>query len=378
MTELSQKASTCYDEFERPKKDGGRRRICASVGPLKNVQKWLLGQFFYKFQLPQYLHGSIPGRSILTNASEHTGKAIVVNLDIHDFFGSITADMVHKQLLKYSFTPQLVELLVNLTTYKGVLPQGAPTSPAIANLVGTVIDIELLKLLRESAIANQFAYSRYVDDITVSGPAELAELVPAMLECIRGTGFRINNKKIRVQRRSNRQSVTGVVVNEFENVPRGLVRKIRQELYYCKKYGIDDHCARNGLEPFSYTSSLDGKIGFIRMTRPDLADGFKRTLDGLLGRNQASGDEASQALAQPNFVGLDSVTRQTVEVFESFIRGEKTVTFSYPDEFRTLAPSEVFLTSDGRYMVKGFQLSPSTGWRTFDVSQIMNLQEVAG
>lgn len=369
LMELSGRAEALYDEFDRRKSDGSIRKIAASTGSLKIAQKWLLQNFFYKFQMPEYLHGSIPGRSIVTNASAHVGKEVVINIDLHNFFGSITSEMILETLRRYPFDEAVISLLVSLVTYKGTLPQGAPTSPAIANLVGFVIDAAILNVLETSAHRGQVSYTRYVDDITISGPAGIADLLPSVFSAVRGSGFKLNSRKVRVQRRSTRQSVTGVVVNEFKNVPKGLIRKLRQDLYFCQRYGLQEHCRRVGQEPESFLSSIDGRIAFLKMTRPELAAEMKVKLDFCAGR----GLDGMRKEASSPIEVLDSNCLDVLNQLEFAVKAGTTVRFSYEANTRVVAPSESFISSAGKFIVKGFQLSPVQGWRTFEVSLIREL-----
>lgn len=363
MVDLSLKVDNFYDEFEKPKKSGGTRVIRASNGALKNVQRWILDHLLSIYNVPSHIHGCVAGRSIATNASAHTGKERVINIDLEDFFGTISPSMVARTFFELGFDAELSDVLVKLTTYKGSLPQGAPTSPMVANMVAIELDNRIMNLLKLEFPEEEVSYSRYVDDISISGPSSLEDLIPRILGCVESSNYRINRRKVSVKKPSSRQMVTGLVVNKKVNPSRSTVRKIRQELYYCKKYGVSGHCEKMGLNQEVFLDRIRGKIGFVRMSQPGLAASLEATLVGLLRVDELSeAPEVSEEL------------KTKVAQFEALIRLEKVIDFKYKGHEHTMAPSEVFLSSDGSYMLKGFQLKPKSGWRTFYISKIEDLE----
>jgi hypothetical protein len=359
LTQLSLSSAQYYDEFEKKKADGSTRVIRASTGTLKQVQRWILDHFLNTCMLPDYLHGCIPGRSIATNAEAHIGQDIVVNIDISDFFGSISPEMVARTYKSLGMNAEMIEAFVRLTTHKGSLPQGAPTSPMVANLVALPMDNHLINLPEFYFLKTKIAYTRYVDDISISGPNKLEAFIPKIIGAIENSGFRVNQRKLSIKKPSSRQMVTGFVVNNKSNPPRGFVRKIRQELYYCKKYGIKGHCQRISVDPDVFIKRLRGRIGFVNMVQPDLAISFNETLDGLRLLDDLSSDE-----------NLSVEMKAKVSIFETFVRMEKTIEFKYFGEPRIVAPSEIYVSTDGRHMMKGFQIVPKNGWRTFEIGNI--------
>jgi RNA-directed DNA polymerase len=245
-----------YKVFNIPKKSGGTRIICAPSSPIKIIQK-KLNQVFQAVYVPKAsVHGFTPGRSILSNAKRHLeGKGIkkfVFNVDIKNFFPSITILRVENLLSSkpYNLPHQVSRPIALLCCYQFKLPQGAPTSPIISNMICSKMDTQLRLLAKD----NKCVYTRYADDITFSTtlpsfPSALAKfdeetnnlLVGEELNCIiELNGFTINEKKIRLQSKYKRQEITGLTVNKFPNVQRNYVRQIRAMLHAWEKYGLEN------------------------------------------------------------------------------------------------------------------------------------------
>lgn len=151
-------------------------------------------------------------------------------------------------------------LLTYLCTYNEHLPQGAPTSAYISNLVLKEFDEELGKWCCQ----NNISYTRYSDDMTFSGMTFSNELIPRVRKMLSKLGLELNNKKTHLIHHSNRQIVTGIIVNEKCTLDKNYKKKIRQEMYYLTKYGIDSHCSKiNCQDKLHYLASLKGKILYV-------------------------------------------------------------------------------------------------------------------
>ncbi len=257
-----------YHKVVIPRKGSKKDRVlCVPNGYLKAVQRRILGLCLYKLPVSQYATAYRKGFSLLDNASPHTGKEYVVKLDISGFFDSIDEDMVYSVMKRFRFSVPATSLLTHLCVYNGVLPQGAPTSPYIANLVMKHFDEQLGRWCLKHGIT----YTRYCDDMTFSGTREAVkatQLIPEVRKRLSRQGFILNDKKTVVVGRSGQQRVTGIVVNEKPQVPREIRRAIRQEVYYCTKFGVKESLARRGSSetPQQYLSSLLGRIGFALQT----------------------------------------------------------------------------------------------------------------
>ncbi len=191
-----------------------RRQIEAPDVRLKKMQRLILRKILYAFAASPYSHGFVRKRSIVSNAALHTGRKFVLKLDLKDFFPSVTRDMILQEWRNNKIiTPQneqTVQTILRLCLYKDRLPQGAPTSPALANIVCRELDYTLAKFARK----NRMKYSRYADDLTFSGNSDdCYKLIPLIKKLVTLCGFTVNEKKVNVLKPHRRQTVTGLVVN---------------------------------------------------------------------------------------------------------------------------------------------------------------------
>ncbi|WP_303826166.1 reverse transcriptase domain-containing protein [Ruminococcus flavefaciens] len=237
---------------------------------LKLVQRRLLDNFLYQLKVSEYSTAYCKGNSLLDNAAPHVGKECVLKLDISHFFDSIDDDKVLFVMKRLGVSITATVLFTHLCTYKGKLPQGAPTSPYIANLVMKQFDEKLGHWCSEYNIT----YTRYCDDMTFSGDkADIrsANVISKVRRMLYRMGFTINDKKTVFISSSQQQRVTGIVVNEKPTLSRSQKRTLRQEVYYCQKYGAAESINRKGhdISPDKYLHSLLGRIAFALQVEPD-------------------------------------------------------------------------------------------------------------
>jgi retron-type reverse transcriptase len=279
-----------YRTFEIPKRTGGVRLISAPRGLLRDMQRKLAPLFTAAYDAHPSAHGFIPARSVVSNAKEHTGQRLVLNIDLEDFFPSINFGRVRGLLMARPFFmgAGAAAVIAQIVTHKNGLPQGAPTSPALSNFIAATLDRRLTRLAKE----NRLHYTRYADDITFSTnqptfPPAVAFLdagsgrtVPgeALERAVAAAGFTINQRKVRLQTRHQRQSVTGLVVNSAANVQRKRIRKIRAMIHAWEKFGLDaaghEHFAthrKGGKTPDNpgraYRNIVYGQLSFVKMVR---------------------------------------------------------------------------------------------------------------
>lgn len=238
-----------YHTFELARRSGGTRPISAPIRPVKDLQRQLLELLKVGFAPTVYVHGYVDDRSILTNAAVHLKHRWVLRVDLKDFFPTIHFGRVRGLFMgePFNYPEPVATLLARLTTYENKLPQGAPTSPLISNLVCRGLDRKLAKL----AHAERCRYSRYCDDIVFSTnvrnfPGGLAHIDRLNGQVVIGSpleqaiveeSFKPNLEKTMLRSRAERQMVTGLVVNQVTNVPRQYVRHLRDVLYIWKNYG---------------------------------------------------------------------------------------------------------------------------------------------
>jgi len=293
-----------YAYFEIPKRSGGKRLLAAPQPRLAQAQAWVLHHVLEKLPTEDPAHGFIKGRSTLSCALPHVGKDLVVNLDLSDFFPTITFGRVRGVFRGLGYSPAVATVLALLCTeaprtavvFEGkrtwaavgprALPQGACTSPALSNQVAKKLDRRLLGMSRKHG----YTYTRYADDLTLSSakrtPSDLAMLLARVRHIVGEEGFVLHPRKGRIQRGAGRQTVTGIVVNDRPSVPREEVRRLRSILHHATTTGLAAQ-NRDGLPHFE--AYLRGKIAYLHMIDPEKAAPMLAQLDAVV----ASGTSAS-------------------------------------------------------------------------------------
>lgn len=260
-----------YSTFEVPKKHDGVRTIAAPAGPLKRLQRRIYERLLAGAWQHDACCGFRRGRGIVDNARRHVGQELVINVDLRDFFPTITAPRVYGVFRRLGQGHEAAVFLTSLTTREGTLPQGAPTSPALANLVCRRLDARLQGLAARLGAA----YSRYADDLTFSGPAGLERALPLIREIIGSEHFTVAQEKLRLMRQGRRQEVTGLVVNEQVSVPRAVRRRLRSAVHHrCEGRPLHWEGA-----PLT-AAALAGHLAYLNAVQPEAAAALRRRLDG--------------------------------------------------------------------------------------------------
>lgn len=267
-----------YHNFLIPKKSGGERIISAPNDQLKIIQKRIKEIFLDKLPISIYAHGFVNGRSIVTNAIIHTKKNEVYNIDIHNFFPSITEKKVYivfNKIMKLDNNTS--KYLTNLCTYNGRLPQGAPTSPVLSNIVSKKLD----KRLGAFAAKNGLNFTRYADDITFSGNRINTYQRSIIKKIIIDEGFVINKNKERLQKSYDKQIVTGLIVNDKLKVNSKLIMELKNAIYYSMKFGVLNHMKFANIDFSFYKEHLYGMAYFVKMVDSQRGDLFLNQLDDI-------------------------------------------------------------------------------------------------
>ena len=257
-----------YKEFEIPKRSGGTRRITAPTGKLKDVQKCISVLVAPYYQVPDCVQGFTEGRSVATNAYKHTSKNYVLNIDLKDFFPTITYTRVMKSLQELGFNEEVSDIISRLCTipmwddrkemWRNALPQGSPSSPLLSTIVCSSLDQRL------SALAQRYGvtYSRYADDMTFSSDhsvyAKDSKFLKELESIVESSGFRINEKKTRLQKKGSRQEVTGLIVGEKINTYRQFTKNLRAAVFHAETNGCTPHEFNNILGRVSYMAMVKG------------------------------------------------------------------------------------------------------------------------
>jgi len=274
VNEIIENKANYYISYSLAKhgKTNKRRFINAPQGRLKEIQTSILHKVLYRFRVSQIAHGFVKHRSPKTNALPHLGAQTLVKMDLTDFFGSLKTPLVVSLLttliskipeIKEDPTGSSIELLAELLTFRGQIPQGAPSSPAVTNLIMNGVD----RRLKDYADHLKLSVTRYADDITFSSKEkldpkairEVTKFVTAL--CKNSVGVKVNKKKTKVKRQSSRMSVTGVVVNEKANIPNHTYRELRARV----------HNYVNGTATLDEKElqSLRGQLEWLRSVNPD-------------------------------------------------------------------------------------------------------------
>ena len=315
-----------YRQFKIKKKSGkGLRQITAPRTQTFMMMLSAVNQLFRSTYTPsEYAMGFADGRSVVTNARAHVGMNYVLNIDLKDFFPSIHQARVWKrlQLPPFNFKQPVANLIAGLCCMKDsrededgimksvfVLPQGAPTSPVITNMICDKLDFYLSRLAKRF----NMNYTRYADDITFSSMryvySKKGKFMLELERIIKEQGFTINESKTRLQKRGDRQEVTGIVVSDKLNVTQKYVRDIRNILYMWDRYGYNvaygkffpkykeekGHVKKGNPDLINV---IDGKLMYLKMVKGDddpvyirLYDKFQKLAnkDTIAGKTNSKG-----------------------------------------------------------------------------------------
>lgn len=297
-----------YQRFEIPKKTGGYRLISAPMPRLKRLQYWILDNILNKLPLSEQAHGFVSHRNIVSNAQLHTQQAVVINFDLKDFFPTIDYKRIRGLFRSLGYNEQIASLLslvcsepltdevsLDQTQYflanrQRILPQGAPTSPAMSNLICRKLDRRLQGLAQKWG----FVYSRYADDLSFSSATaeHISKLVYQVKKIVAEEGFCIHPDKTRIMRKGSQQEVTGIVVNQKTNLDRRTLKRFRALIFQLKKDGLagkfwsSQHDAsafklpnQNQSEQLSHAEirflqAIEGYAHFIAQVQPEKAQTF--------------------------------------------------------------------------------------------------------
>lgn len=309
-----------YHTFEVSKKSGGKRKISAPKPKLKLFQQWILENILNRISAGEVVHGFTPNKSIVTNAAPHLGKDIVINIDLQDFFPSISYKRVKGLFSKFGYSEQLSTVFALICTqahteevlldgvkyfvHKGerFLPQGSPASPAISNSIAYKLDKRLQGLAKKFG----FVYTRYADDLTFSAGQNSEQNINRLLyfvkKIIKDENFTIHPDKLHIMRRKHQQKVTGIVVNEKLNVERTKLRKFRALLHNIEINGWQN---QTWGKAYHLINAIEGYINFVNMVNPSKASVFKEKLKTIVAKHGVPFVEVQKVI--PDLVELPEV-----------------------------------------------------------------------
>ena len=264
---LSNNVEKHYHTVLISKRDGSKRKLSVPDLILKMVQRSIADVILTQYPVSKYACAYKYGSNVQQNARPHVRKKKILKLDIDGFFDHILYSQVKNIVFfEEKYAPPIRTLLTMLCYYRESLPQGAPTSPAITNIIMYDFDETVGAFCRGKGIA----YTRYCDDMTFSGDFDENEVIAFVKEELQKLGLFLKTRKTAVIPATKRQTVTGIVVNEKINISKEYKKKIRQEMYYIRKFGIDGHLERMGIpEKEHYLLSLKGRVAFVLQTLPN-------------------------------------------------------------------------------------------------------------
>lgn len=285
-----------YVRFTIPKRDGTERPIWAPLPKLKEAQRWILTNIVERLPVHGSAHGFLPGRSTLSNAQAHEGASILLQMDVQNFFPTVTLPRVKGIFRHAGYREPIAQLLALLCTESPreivelngqtyfvalgprCLPQGAPTSPGLTNTLCLRMDRRIQGLASKLG----WRFTRYADDLTfslpgkVSSDAKIGTLMGGVKHIVEEEGFRIHEKKTRVRRLGSQQKITGFVVNDNQppRVPRSLRRRLRAALHNLKQ--------GKPLHPDESPETLRGYAAYLNMSDPERGKTLLAELEKLL------------------------------------------------------------------------------------------------
>lgn len=288
-----------YKEFTVPKKSGGNRRISVPPDSIQILQDKFKTILDNVYKPKSCVYGFIKDKDIVKGAKRHKKRSRwILNIDLKDFYPSINFGRIQGLFLNMGIGLKAASIWAHLVTFKGVLPQGASTSPVLSNMIARQLDRKLINLAKH----HHLKYTRYADDISLSTTKaifpdnlvrfcgtpldhENIELSSQLLEIFSSSGFEINDRKTRLYSKSVRQEITGLTVNEFVNVKRSFIRQIRAMIHAVEKFNFNDAGREyikeyaNGRIPIDVLNNqsfdcaayfkqvLYGKLAFLRAVR---------------------------------------------------------------------------------------------------------------
>lgn len=255
-----------YNNFEIPKRNGGVREICAPLPLLLNCQDWIYQNLLKPIPIHENCTGFRNGHSIKNNAEPHLHAEKILKLDLKDFFPSIIKERVISVFINLGYTPKLSYCLASICTLNNELPQGAPTSPVLSNIIAKRLDYRLAGLSKKYDLK----YTRYADDLTFSGTNLPVKLIEYITKIINNEGFTVNSKKTRLLDKGKRKIITGISVSSNKmTIPKKKKREIRQIIYYIDKYGIENHLNKKGMRDPIYLDRILGYLYFWNLVEKE-------------------------------------------------------------------------------------------------------------
>ena len=257
---ISNNPSKYYKIYKIKKRNGHTRTIYEPSFLLKHIQRKILTNILNNKSISKYAKAYKKGLSIKENVKPHLNQKLILKLDIKNFFDSISFIQVYETCFSLAYFPKSIGiLLTNLCTFESHLIQGPPTSAYISNLVLKDFDNKLGQFCEKENIN----YTRYSDDLTFSGDFNPQSLIKYVNTLLKKLNLTLNRSKTRIINHNQSQNIMGITVNQKIQVNKKYRSKIRQEIYYLKKFGLKSHLTKTNQEENNYLKKLYGKVLYV-------------------------------------------------------------------------------------------------------------------
>lgn len=266
VSKIISNSNVFYYNFEIPKRCGGTRSISAPFPVLLNAQRWIYDNILIKQPLSSCAKGFVKNTSIIDNAREHLSSRFLLKMDLEDYFPSIRINRVMAVFLKLGYTKKISYYLSAICCLDRKLPQGAPTSPALSNIISKRLDKRLYGL----AAKFNLVYTRYADDLTFSGNILPARIITYIEDIIVDEGFKVNRGKTKLLNEKKQRIITGVSISSGKmTIPKKSKREVRKNIHYVLNCGLFEHQkAINSNDPI-YIERLLGFLFFWLSIEPE-------------------------------------------------------------------------------------------------------------
>jgi len=270
-----------YTTYQIRKKNDPKhtREITAPSATMKKAQWWVYHKLLTRDDhISIYAQGFMGRRSVKTNAIPHEGAIWLLSLDLKDFFDNIYANRVYEYFSGLGYEKKVCWALTTICTYRGHIPQGAPTSPYLSNLLSKRMDDEIALYCND----NGFVYSRYADDITISSK-EWGKVpsVDEVRRIVERNGHRLNHEKTKLRHKGQKMEVTGLTIGAGVHVPKAYRNEILRELHFCEKFTPAVHSKKRYPDKMFYKEWLWGRIQFVRSVDEVVGDKMLERFDNL-------------------------------------------------------------------------------------------------
>jgi retron-type reverse transcriptase len=266
LASMVNNANSFYYSFSIPKRKGGEREISAPFPTLLSAQRWIYENILMKQPLHECSKGFVKASSIVDNARPHLKQKHLLKIDIKDFFPSIKINRVISVFRVLGYTKRISYYLASICCLNGKLPQGAPTSPCLSNIIAKRLDYRLNGLAKKC----NFFYTRYADDITFSGENISLGIIKLVESIMSSEGFEVNKSKTKLIREKGQRIVTGISVSsEKLTIPKKSKRETRKNIHFILKNGLFGHLSRIDSHDPIYVERLLGYLFFWLSVEPE-------------------------------------------------------------------------------------------------------------